>query len=62
MTIMPNADCRLQQRPAGGFSDDELAGKGEEHAKAENFQRMLTADDAGRRIRPFQAGQSRGMK
>ena len=35
----------LHQQPVGHFGDHEMAGEGQEHAEAEDLQRMLAAQD-----------------
>ena len=37
----------MQCRTAPAFGEDEMAGEGQEHAEAEDLQRMLAAQDQG---------------
>ena len=45
MTMPETLTMIVHQQPVGHFGEDEMAGKGQEHAEAEGFQRMLPAHD-----------------
>jgi hypothetical protein len=52
----------LRQRTAGGFGDDELPGKGEEHSQTEYLERMLAAADCRLQQRRIKTGPVRRNK
>ena len=50
MRIPQRLTKRMQCRTAAAFGQDEMAGEGQEHAEAEDLQRMLAAQD--QRLQP----------